>query len=583
MAPLAAAALVGLLHRCCSGELLGALGLGGPIRASDHQEHAHDAGGLRREEAEPEALEVVVVPEGEDERDGRADEVEGAEVDAGGVLGPGAAPQHAAAGGLRAVAELAGAEDGQHGGGECDDGRVGREHGGPGCPHEAGERRGHAAEGEAEHEADGGGAGGVGRAVGAELVADARGDAEAERGGKDVDEGGGLDEDAHAGHGGLRVGEQAAEEDHDLVPPPLEADADAAGQREAEELAPAAEAVGREGEAAGAPVHAREEDVGEEEEDEVEVGEHGGQCDARDAEAEHGDEHVVDGQVERDGERGAEGERQVDGLRAEVDADGVEDRLQEQVREGRENVGLGDGGDAGVLAAEQEQRPHVRPEAADGHGGGEEHQHGALRGDAEEVVVARPDGLAADGLHAHGESREHGVSRDVGEADGEGAACQRQPAEAAEEEHGDHGAERSSPVRIIGSARPRMERASAPAAPADMDGAMGKNVTDQASFTAAANRRRLGGLHVSTGGASSSTSTRTSALGSKHAVRAASVSRHAAVSAEQDDIPETGERSALLCSVLLCRGSREGTTPWEREFRNTQAVSGAEAMGVTEN
>jgi hypothetical protein len=366
-----------------------------------------------------------VVPEREHERHRRAHEVEGPEVDAGGVLGPGAAPQHAAAGRLRAVAELAGAQDREHRRGERDDGGVGREHGGPRAAHEARERGRRAAEREPEHEADRGRAA---RAVGpvrAQLVADARGHAEAERGREDVDERRGLDQDAHGRHGRLRVGQQAAQQDHDLVPPPLQAHADAVRQGQADELAPVAEAVGREREGAGALVRALEQDVGKEEDDEVQVGQDRGECHPSDAEAEDGDEHVVDWQVERDGEPGAQGERQIDGLRPEVDADRMEARLEEQVREGHKNVGLRDLGDAVVLATEQEQRPNVHPEPTDGDGSRNEQEHGALHGDAELLVLPRAVGLPADRLHAHGEPRQHGVPCDVCEADGEGPAGER--------------------------------------------------------------------------------------------------------------------------------------------------------------
>lgn len=45
--------------------------------------------------------------------------------------------------------------------------------------------------------------------------------------------------------------------------------------------------------------------------------------------------------------------------------------------------------------------------------------------------------MTADGFHTHGEARENGVASDVGKADGEGAASERELAETAEEEHGD--------------------------------------------------------------------------------------------------------------------------------------------------
>uniref|UniRef100_A0A804MBQ1 Uncharacterized protein n=1 Tax=Zea mays TaxID=4577 RepID=A0A804MBQ1_MAIZE len=259
--------------------------------------------------------------------------------------------------------------------------------------------------------------------------------AEAQGGWEDVDERRGLDQDAHGRHRGLRVQQQAAQQDHDLVPPPLEADADAARQREAYELAPAAEALAGEQETAGALVHALEEDVGDEEEEKVQVRQHGGECHPSDAEAEDGDEDVVDGEVDDNGQRGADRERQVDGLRPEVYPHRVDEGLEDEVRERGQNVGLGDRRDAGVLAAEEEERPHVHPQATDGDGRRDEQQHRPLHGDSEEREVARAECLAAYGLHAHGEAGEHGIPRDVGKADGQRPASEGQTAETAEEEH----------------------------------------------------------------------------------------------------------------------------------------------------
>jgi len=50
------------------------------------------------------------------------------------------------------------------------------------------------------------------------------------------------------------------------------------------------------------------------------------------------------------------------------------------------------------------------------------------------------EGLATNGLHSRGEAGENGVAADVGEGEGKGAAGQGEFVEAAEEEHGDHGA-----------------------------------------------------------------------------------------------------------------------------------------------
>lgn len=70
---------------------------------------------------------------------------------------------------------------------------------------------------------------------GAKEVADPSGDGEAEEGREDVNEGGGLDEDAHGGDSRGRVQEHPAQKDHDLVPPPLEADGNAARDREVDQ------------------------------------------------------------------------------------------------------------------------------------------------------------------------------------------------------------------------------------------------------------------------------------------------------------------------------------------------------------
>jgi hypothetical protein len=101
-------------------------------------------------------------------------------------------------------------------------------------------------------------------------------------------------------------------------------------------------------------VHALEQDVDKEEDDEVQVGQDRGECHPSDAEAKDGDKHLVDWQMERNGELGAQGERPIDGLRLEVDVDRVEARLEERVWQGRKNVDLCDLGDAGVLATKQE-------------------------------------------------------------------------------------------------------------------------------------------------------------------------------------------------------------------------------------
>lgn len=98
-----------------SGEHLRELGLLDPVRAGDHHEHDGDAGGLRGQEAEPEAPEALPHPERQRHGHGRADAVERAQVDVRAVLGASAPTENPATGGLRTVAELTQSEDGKHG------------------------------------------------------------------------------------------------------------------------------------------------------------------------------------------------------------------------------------------------------------------------------------------------------------------------------------------------------------------------------------------------------------------------------------------------------------------------------------
>jgi len=76
------------------------------------------------------------------------------------------------------------------------------------------------------------------------------------------------------------------------------------------------------------------------------------------------------------------------------------------------------------------------PQQGDGQRHGEEQQHGAVQRQRQQLAAARAEGLAADGLHAERQPREHRVAGDVGEAKRQGAAGQRQLAQAAQEEHG---------------------------------------------------------------------------------------------------------------------------------------------------
>jgi hypothetical protein len=94
-------------------QLLGAERLDLPVGAPhDGGEHERHAGGLRREEAVPEAAEPGAGAERQVHGHGGADEVEGEEVDAGAHGRARRAAEHAAPRGLRAVAQLAQPQDG---------------------------------------------------------------------------------------------------------------------------------------------------------------------------------------------------------------------------------------------------------------------------------------------------------------------------------------------------------------------------------------------------------------------------------------------------------------------------------------
>jgi hypothetical protein len=258
-----------------------------------------------------------------------------------------------------------------------------------------------------------------------------------ERHGHGVHEAGGLDEHPRGADGGGGVGQVAGQHGDDLVPPPLEADADAAGHGEPGEPGQAAGDHG--GSRPPLPrvvARARPADVGEQEEQHVGVGERLRGGDAADAESEAEDEEHVERDVERDGDRGAGRHGPGDPLGAEVHPERLEHDAGGEVREREARVGGGGGGDGGVLAERDEDGADVEPEQRDGQRGEEEQQHGALEGEGEEVVVAGAEGLRAERLEPGREAEEHAVARDVGEPDGERAAGEVQRAQAAEAEHG---------------------------------------------------------------------------------------------------------------------------------------------------
>ena len=408
------------------GQLLGASDLDVPVGGSHRARHPDGARGLRRQEAEPQAGEAEAGAECQRHTHRHAHQVEGGEVDARAAGRAGAAAEHAAAGRLRAVSELAEPRDGERHGREAEDVRVRREHAAPVGAHghhEGGGRQAHAhADGE-------GGARGAPRPRGAaraQLVADARGRALAQRRREHVDERRGLDEDAHGRHGGARVGQEARQHDHELVPPPLQAHRRGGGHRQAEHLRPAPEAV-QGGPHPRVPVRARDGEEAEEREEQVEVGERHGQRHPGDAHLEAHHEEVVDGPVQQHGEEGArrDGQRQV--LRPEVDAQRVQHGQHREVGRRVRGERLRRVRHALVLA---QQLEHVTrggdPQRGDRQRHGEEQQHGAVQRQRQQLAPARAEGLAADGLHAERQTGENGVAGDVGEAKRQGAAGQRQ-------------------------------------------------------------------------------------------------------------------------------------------------------------
>jgi len=263
-----------------------------------------------------------------------------------------------------------------------------------------------------------------------------------ERHGHGVHEAGGLDEHPGGADGGGGVGEVSSEHGDDLVPPPLEADADAAGHGEAGERGEAAGDGGRPGPSfPGALAGARPADVGEQEQQHVGVGERLRRGDAAHAEAHAEDERHVERDVQHHGDRGARRHGPRDALRPEVHPQRLQHGAGSQVRQRERGVRRGVRRDGGVLPERHQDGPHVEPQQRDGHGGEEEQQHGALDGQRQELVVPGPERLRAQRLQPRREAEQHAVARDVGEADGERAAGQVQRAQTAEAEHGHHRAQ----------------------------------------------------------------------------------------------------------------------------------------------
>ncbi|WVZ18606.1 hypothetical protein V8G54_005928 [Vigna mungo] len=323
-----------LASRISSGKVIGSLHLSIPVSGAENEYHERSARGLSRKQPKPEPRKTHFHDEPEENSDGHAHQIKRGQVDVGSDGGPGAAAEDAAASGLRAVAELAEADDGEHGGGEVKNFGVRSEESAPLMPRPMAQ----ASETIMEMRAL------AGRLAPSSLPT--RG------GGEDVDEGGGLDEDAHGSNGGFGVEEKAAEDYHEFVPPPLEADRDAGGNRKCKQ----------------SELDAGEVDEGGEEEEEVEVGPYHGYGDA-------GDSHF---------------EGQCDALGTEVDAERVEEGEEKEVWDGEEDEGLCGGGYL-VYGL------HVEPGEGDGDGGGEEEEDGSLEGQAQRfplfcapVMLAKP-------------------------------------------------------------------------------------------------------------------------------------------------------------------------------------------------
>ena len=122
-----------------------------PVSGAENEQHERSARGLGRKQPKPEPGKAHFHDEAEKNSDGHAHQIKRGQIDVGADGGPGAAAEDAAAGGLRAVAELAEADDGEHGGGEVKNFGVVGEKSAPLVSHEGGESNG----GEAEREGAG--------------------------------------------------------------------------------------------------------------------------------------------------------------------------------------------------------------------------------------------------------------------------------------------------------------------------------------------------------------------------------------------------------------------------------------------
>ncbi|KAF7813247.1 hypothetical protein G2W53_034223 [Senna tora] len=299
-------------------------------------------------------------------------EIEASQVNIRTRFRPRRAPQDPAPGGLRAIPELTQPYDRQNHRSQPRDLFIRSKHGGPDIPHHHGKHKSREPQEEAETESHNGRELRLGWTLSSNLVSHSRGDAEAYGGWENVEKRGGLDQNPHGSHGGFGICEQPTEQNHDLVPPPFEANRDAAWDREFNQRLPLCEAL----ESEATPcflVGARE-------------------------------DHVENQGCDENRQSRTECERQSNGLGSEKD----------------------------LL--------HVEPKQRDGYGGEEEEEDGSLQAESKKGEFLGSEGLSTDGFHADGEAGEDRVAGNVGESDGQGAAGEGELAEAAEEEHGDHGA-----------------------------------------------------------------------------------------------------------------------------------------------
>lgn len=119
-----------------------------PVSGAENEYHERSARGLGCKQPKPEPGKAHFHDEPEKNSDRHAHQIKRGQIDVGSDGGPGAAAEDAAARGLRAVAELAEADDGEDGGGEVKNFGVSSEESAPLVSHEGGENNCGEAEGD---------------------------------------------------------------------------------------------------------------------------------------------------------------------------------------------------------------------------------------------------------------------------------------------------------------------------------------------------------------------------------------------------------------------------------------------------